>query len=276
MRSPTAIASAIALALVVALGGCGGADKKSETLSPSVREDLAKDDSPETLGRLATYLQEHPDAEIDADLIDEAADLLVQSMPAVRETIADSGSPSSLDTDPGGLLRVALQVADDEAEAKAVLNAVTASAIDETEKATAAYVTTPSTSARLDASLADSMVASGALATALGVDSYETPADLTDVLAYLVDGTEPSDLAPGVPLAIRTIVAANYLHAPEESLSSALAGRPRFDQPGVVDEIPKWTDSTTSPIPAANLPGTAEALETSWGAGEDLANAARQ
>lgn len=261
---------------MVALSGCGGADKESATLSSSVREDLANDDSPETLSRLATYLQEHPDAEIDADLLDEAGDLLVRNMAAVRKTIADSGGPSSLDTDPDGLLRVVLQVADDEAEAEAVLSAVTTSAIDETEKATAAYLADPSTSARLDASLADSMVASGALATALGVDSYETPADVTDVLAYLVDGTEPSDLAPGVPLAIRTIVASNYLHAPEATLSSALAGRPRYDQPGVVDEIQKWTDSTKSPFPAANLPGTAEALETSWGAGEDLAIAARK
>ncbi|GGU38770.1 hypothetical protein [Nocardioides albus] len=276
MKKSAIAATAVALGLASFLTGCGDADEASSSLSESIRADVAKDDSPETLGRLATYLQEHPDAEIDADLIDETADLLVHNMPAVRKTIADPGSPSSLDTDPEGLLRVVHQVADDEAEAKAVLKAVTTSAIDETEKATAAYVADPSTSARLDAALADSMVASGALATALGVDSYETPADLTAVLAYLVDGTEPSDLAPGVPLSIRTIVAANYLHAPEESLSSALAGRPRFDQPGVVDEIPRWTDSTKSPIPAANLPGTAEALENSWSAGEDLAIAARQ
>jgi hypothetical protein len=197
-------------------------------------------------------------------------------MPAVRATIADSGSPSSLDTDPYGLLRVVLQVADDETEAKSVLSTVTTSAIDETAKATTAYLANPATSARLDALLADSMVASGALATALGVDSYETPADLTAVLTYIVDGTEPPNLAPGVPLAIRAVVAANYLHAPEESLSGALAGRPRFDQPGVVDEIPKWTDSTESPIPAAILPGTAEALETNWNTGEDLAIDARK
>ncbi|MEI7058863.1 hypothetical protein WBG06_23775 [Nocardioides sp. CCNWLW239] len=276
MTTSAIAATAMALGLAFFLTGCGGADETSQSLSESIRADVAKGDSPETLGRLATYLQEHPDAEIDADLIDETADLLVRNMPAVRKTIADPGSPPSLDTDPDGLLRVVLQVADDKAEARAVLDAVTTSAIDETERVTAAYVADPSTSVRLDAALADSMVASAALATALGVDSYETPADLMDVLAYLVDGTAPSDLAPGVPLAVRTIVAANYLHAPEGSLSGALAERPRFDQPGVVDEIPKWTDSTKSPIPAAIIPGTAEALENSWSAGEDLAIAAQK
>lgn len=110
----------------------------------------------------------------------------------------------------------------------------------------------------------------------MGVDSYETPADLTDVLAYIGDGTKPSDLAPGGPLAIRTVVAANYLHQPEESLSRALAGRPRFDQPGVVGEIRNCTEPTESPIAAAILPGTAEVLETSWDAGEDPAIAARK
>lgn len=275
-RTPSITAIAVALCLALLLTGCGDADGASPTLGESLREDVAKDHSSETLVRLATYLQEHPDAEIDADLLDDAGDLLVRYMPAVRKTIGDSGSPTSLDTGPDGLLRVALQVADDEAEAEAVLSAVTTSAIDETAKATAAYVANPSTSARLDALLAYSMVASGALATSLGVDSYETPADLADVLAYIVDGTQPSDLAPGVPLAIRTVAAANYLHAPEESLSGALAGRPRFDQPGVVGEIPRWTDSAQSPIPAAILPGTAEALETSWNTGEDLALAAQK
>lgn len=39
----------------------------------------------------------------------------------------------------------------------------------------------------------------------------------------------------------------------------------RFDHPGAEDENLEWTDSATAPIPAANLPGIAESLETSWG-----------
>lgn len=269
-------AGAIALSLMISLSGCGESDGDPSTLSASLRKDVAKDDSPETLARLATYLHEHPDVDIDSDLRDEVASMLVGNMPVIRKTIADAGSPTSLDADPDGLLRVVSQVATDDAEAKSVLVAVTTSSIDELDEATSAYIASPSTTARLDASLADSMVASAALATALGVDSYETPADTVDVLAYLVDGTEPSDLTPGIPLAIRTIVASTYLHAPEESLTGALAGRPRFDRPGVIDEVQRWIESERSPIPAANLPGTAESLETSWGAGEDMAIAARK
>lgn len=274
MKSSLITLGAIVLGLAICLSGCSDADEGSAALSQSLREDVAQDDSPETLARLATYLQEHPDAEIDSDLRDEVADLLIGNMSRVRKTIADAGSPGSLDTDPDGLLRVVTQVAVDDAEAKSVLGAVTTSSIDEIDEATAAYVRSPSSSARLDVSLADSMVASSALATALGVDSYETPANTSDVLAYLIDGTKPSDLAPGKPLAIQTIVASSYLHAPDESLTGALAGRPRFDQAGVVDEILKWSDSAKSPIPAANLPGIAESLETSWSKGEDLAIAA--
>lgn len=276
MRAPLITAGAIALSLTISLSGCGDTGGDLSTLSASLREDVAKDGSPETLARLATYLHEHPDVEIDSDLRDEVTSMLVGNMPAIRKTIADAGSPTSLDADPDGLLRVVTQVAADDTEAKSVLVAVTKSAIDETDKATGAYIASPSTNARLDASLADSMVASGALATALGVERYGTPADTVDVLAYLVDGKEPSDLAPGVPLAIRTIVASNYLHAPDDALTGALAGRPRFDQPGVMDAIHRWIKSARSPIPAWNLPGTAESLETSWGTGEDLAIAARK
>lgn len=275
MRASLVTAGSIVLGLAICLSGCGQAEEGPSTLSKSLREAVAKDDSPETLTRLATYLHEHPDAEIESDLRDEVADLLVGNLSSVRKTIADSGSPGGLkEADPDGLLRAVTQVGADDAEAKSVLEAVTTSSIDEIDDATAAYVKTPSDSARLDVTLADSMVASSALATALGVESYETPASTTDVFAYLVDGRTPSNLAPGKPLAIQTIIASSYVHAPMASLTGALAGRPRFDQPGVMDEIRKWIDSAKSPIPAANLPGIAESLETSWGKGEDLAIAA--
>lgn len=265
--------------LLVLLAGCGNDANEQPTLSSSLRSEVAEDKSPETLTRLATYLQEHPEVEIDPDLRDETATLLVENMAAVRKSIADPGSPTSLKADPEALLRVAIQVEKDDTAAEAVLSAVTTSSIDEVDEATKAYVTSrqgPGDDGRFESSLADSSRSSGALATALGVDTYETEADAVDVFAYLVDQKRPTDLVAGVPLTARTIIASNYLNAPADTLTGAVAERPRYDETGVIDAIYKWEESDSSPIPLGNVSGFSEYAENQWSNGEELAIAARK
>lgn len=268
-----------ALAIVLAaLGGCGS-DAEAPTLSDSLHDEVTTDDSPEALTRLATQLHTHPDTEIDSDLREATAGLLVANMASVRKTIADPGSPTSLKSEPEALLLVAIQVAEDDAAARSVLSAVTTSSIDEVDEATKAYVTShqsPGDDGRFEASIADSSRASGALATALGVDSYETEADVVDVFAYLVDNREPTGLVAGVPLTARTIIASNYLNAPASTLTGTVAKRPRYDQAGVIDAVYKWEESESSPIPLGNVPGISENAENQWSKGEDLAIAARK
>lgn len=268
-----------ATTMLVLLAGCGSDADERPTLSSSLRSEVAEDKSPETLTRLATYLQEHRDVEIDSDLRDEAAALLVENMDVVRKSIADPGSPTSLEAEPEAVLRVAIQVKGDDAAAKSVLAAVTTSSIDEVDEATKTYVTSqqgPGDDGRFESSIADSSRASGALATALGVEGYESEADIVDVFAYLVDQKEPADLVAGVPLTARTIIASNYLNAPASTLSGAVAKRPRYDQTGVIDAVYKWEESESSPIPLGNVPGISENAENQWSKGEDLAIAARK
>ena len=259
--------------LVLTLSACGEADPQPTSLSSDLKDELRHDASAETISDLARYLDKHEDARVDDADLAPLAELLNANMQQVRATISDNGGARSLDVEPGPMLRVVTQLQNDEALRTDVLNAVSAATVDETAAATKRYVAgrrNDSTEAALDSSLHDTALATGALATALGVDGYEAEATVEDVAARVASGSGEVRVTPGRELILRSIIAANYLHSPPELLPPGLSKRPPLEEPDTVEQVYEWLDTDPSPIGSGYLQAISEGLEGPWFDGGEL------
>ena len=122
----------------------------------------------------------------------------------------------------------------------------------------------------MDSSLHDTALATGALATALGVDGYEAEATVEEVAARVSSGSGEVQVTPGRELILRSIIAASYLYSPPELLSPKLSKRPALEEPGTVDQIYKWLDTDAAPIGSGYLRAISEGLEGPWFDGGEL------
>lgn len=259
--------------LALALSSCSGSDPQSTSLSSELEQELRHDASAETISDLANYLDKHEDARVDDADLDALAKLLDANMQQVRATISDNGGARSLDVEPEPLLRVVSELQGDETLRTDVLDAVSATTVDEAAAATERYVVgrrDDSTEAALNSSFHDTALATGALATALGVDGYEAEATVEDVAARVASGSGDIQVAPGRELILRSIIAASYLHSPPELLSPALSKRPPLEEPGTVDQVYEWLDTDTAPIGSGYLRAISEGLEGPWFDGGEL------
>lgn len=259
--------------LALALSACTEADHQTTSLSDDLKQELRNDASAATIGDLASYLDKHGDAQVgDADL-EPLAQLLGANMEQVRATISDNGGARSLDVEPEQLLRVASQLRRDETLRTEFLEEVSATTVDEVASATKRYVTgrrDDSNESALDASLHDTALATGALATALGVDGYEAEATLDEVAARVASGSGEVRVTPGRELILRSVIAASYLYSPSELLPSALSKRPPLEDPETIEQIYEWLDDDASPIGSHFLQATSENLEGPWFDGSEL------
>ncbi|MER7608817.1 hypothetical protein [Nocardioides sp. NPDC127503] len=260
-------------ALALTLSACSEADPQPTSLSSDLKDELRHDASAETISDLASYLDKHEDAQVDDADLAPLAELLNANMQQVRATISDNGGARSLDVEPGSMLRVVSELQRDEALRTEVLDTVSAATVDEAAAATKRYVAgrrNDSTEAALDSSLHDTALATGALATALGVDGYEAEATVEDVAARVASGSGEVQVTPGRELILRSIIAATYLNSPPELLSPGLKKRPPLEEPDTIEQVYEWLDTDSPPIGSAYLRAISEDLEGPWFDGGEL------
>lgn len=264
--------------LVLLLSACSETDPKTTSLSHDLKTELRGDASVETISDLAVYLNEHHDARVGDAERGPLAEVVIANMQQVRATISDNGGAHSLGVEPEPILRVVSQLRDDEIRRKEVLNAVSAATVDEAALATKRYVEgrrDHSTTAELDDSLHDTALATGALATALGVDGYEAEATVEQVAGRVTSGSGEVQVTPGRELILRSVIAAIYLHSPLESLPPDLAKRPPLDDPETVEQVYEWLETDAPPLGSKSLQGLSEGLEGPWFDGGELVPAGR-